>query len=179
MSRKVRNRLREIVDTVFNGNEKAVADAAGVQPSTVMRILAGQIKNPRVGTLEKLASGVGVPLKWLTGEMRAFPTHINQHLPRWLYLLKAYTVHRQREDREWLKGVQTSNRAIQQMIADALAPRGFHEISTNLQLAVQRGGRISDLHLKTHRVAYEAWSLRLRGLVLELKKRDDVRQKRS
>lgn len=55
-------------------NQRALADACGVKQSTISDLEAGRTTNPRVGTLQQLASALGVSLgQLLDGELPEDP----------------------------------------------------------------------------------------------------------
>ena len=103
-----RARLQEIVDVVFGGNEKAAAEAAGVQQSTMHRILSGNIANPTVSTLQKMADAFGQPIGWFTGELDELPSEQRGRAgPRWFHLLWDHHRRATRSEREWILNADT------------------------------------------------------------------------
>jgi transcriptional regulator with XRE-family HTH domain len=50
---------------------RAVAEIAGLSPSTIDHLMAGQI--PKIGTAKKLAAALGVDEIWLLDDRRGWP----------------------------------------------------------------------------------------------------------
>ena len=90
---RIQRRLGLVVDVVFRGSNREAADAAGVPPPTLHRILSGEIVNPSVASLEKLAKAYHLPVAWLLGEAEADL----EGLPvaaTWWWLLERHYGHR-------------------------------------------------------------------------------------
>jgi transcriptional regulator with XRE-family HTH domain len=109
----------EIVDTVFDGNVKAAADAAGVRQPTLHRILSGEVREPKLSTLRQLADQFGIPLAWMTGEVALLPNESGtpeDRIPRWWNLLSLYHDRVQRDLRLWISLVSPKTEQGQRIV---------------------------------------------------------------
>lgn len=105
MSTTLAERLSQVVGIVFAGNVHQAAQAGGVPTSTLHRILEGQVEDPRIGTLRRLAEGFGVSVGWLTGEVDDAVEF--REAPTWKSLILRYNETRQRPLRAALAGATT------------------------------------------------------------------------
>ena len=67
----VNNRLKCIIDELFDGNVSAFSRATNISQSTLKDIVGGKMNKPSCGVLEKIASvkTLNVSMEWLlTGE---------------------------------------------------------------------------------------------------------------
>ena len=117
-------RLEQVVDVLYGGNETAAAEDAGVQQSTLHRILAEITKDPKISTLQMLADGFGVPVEWLMGQtdLSATPEDhwIDKYgLPDWFSLLYRQWRKRTRTLREKLSeaGLQAHTPYAKELVA--------------------------------------------------------------
>lgn len=101
----LQDRLRLIISTVFGGNSLEAAQAAGVEASTLHRIVEGKVHDPRLSTLERLARAFGVPLEWLLG-LRDQPTEpmAGRDASGSLWLVEAFNRARQQPYQDWISG---------------------------------------------------------------------------
>lgn len=91
----LRSRLRLVVEALFDGNTVTAAAAAGVEQSTIYRIVEGQTTDPRTKTVERIADGLNIPPQWLLGETRHLPEEEQGRSPTWLVLIDRYFDKRQ------------------------------------------------------------------------------------
>lgn len=117
-------RLQQVVDVLYEGNETAAAEAAGVQQSTLHRILAGTTIDPKISTIQLLADGFGVPAEWLMGQrdLSAPPEDDwieAERLPDWFSLLYRQWRKRTRALRERLSeaGLQAHTPYAKELVA--------------------------------------------------------------
>src|SRR4051794_14655556 len=76
---KLRQRLRQAVDSVFDGNVSAAAEGLGVSQPTLHKILSGKTHESKPSTVAHLADRLGVSEAWLRGE--ADPAIDSAHHP--------------------------------------------------------------------------------------------------
>ena len=62
-----RARLRQAVDATGK-EDKTIAMQAGIAAETLSRILNGEIQDPGINTMSRLAAATGVSIGWLLGE---------------------------------------------------------------------------------------------------------------
>lgn len=100
----LQQRLARVVDVVFSGSVHAAALAAGVEPSTLHRLVEGAVGNPRLATLRTLADSFGLPVSWISGELTTAqtqgPDQPAQSESEWL--LTAFNRARQKRARDKL-----------------------------------------------------------------------------
>lgn len=65
----LQERLNLVVEVIFDGSNKDAAEAARMPPPTLHRILTGEIANPSLASIERLAAAYRLPVSWLVGEM--------------------------------------------------------------------------------------------------------------
>lgn len=113
----VRDRLRLIVINVFDGNAFLAAREAGIEPSTLHRILEGKVLEPRIPTVERIAEKMGVPPAWLLG---AISTEIAQStepkLPEAYWLIVSFYRNKQRPMRARLAAATQLSSEARQLI---------------------------------------------------------------
>lgn len=119
--RKVtRQRLREIVTYVFDGNVRAAARAAGVPQPTLHLFLAGTARDLTLRTAQRLADRFGVPLTWLLGEVQDLPMEgWERATPRWRNLLMLYYERARQEHVEWIESVGAGTTDEARQVLDA------------------------------------------------------------
>jgi transcriptional regulator with XRE-family HTH domain len=107
----LRDRLSLVVNVVFGGNAFSASQAAGLQASTMHRILEGKVAEPRLSTIRRIADAYGLPLPWLLGEMTEGQARLATAAadltdfwpqPQNAWLVYAYHRTRQQPAREWL-----------------------------------------------------------------------------
>ena len=62
-----RDRLRQAVRESGKSQSRIACDA-GIPEETLSRIVTGDTANPTIGTIVKIAGGLGVTVGWLLGE---------------------------------------------------------------------------------------------------------------
>lgn len=102
-------RLATVIEIVFAGNLTAAAEAGGVPAPTLHRIMDGSVASPRIGTLRKLADGLGLPLAWLLGDMSTQEAqHVGPGIPENIWLVLSYHTRRQDALRERITALEAN-----------------------------------------------------------------------
>lgn len=187
-----RRRLQQIVRFVFAGNVTTAAKACNTNPQTMHQILNGEIKEPRLSTLEKLAAHFGVSLEWMIGKTD-FPDTDNTRqnlrkvagvppMPIWWDLLSNY------HDAARIKDIEFLNEAMGlkgqgKKLLDAYwhskgikknpdgVPRNSDEFFTTLiQIARKEFGDIPNEFIPMVRSVFEAETLTLGIVVKQIRK---------
>lgn len=118
MSWPVGDRLLRIIDVVFGSSINAAAVAAGMETSTLFRLVEGAVSDPRTATVRRVADAFGVPAAWLLGEIDASQAQQRDDpLPEWLWLLDAYSQLRERKLRAWLDDAAATNSEARSLLA--------------------------------------------------------------
>jgi hypothetical protein len=105
-SRTLAERLRLIVDVVFDGNARLAARTARLEAPAFHRLLTGIVENPRISTITRLSGFFGLPVEYLLGTMSAGTAdQSDEQLAEEFWLLWTHYSHRQRNSRDWLAAV--------------------------------------------------------------------------
>jgi hypothetical protein len=121
MAQDFRDRLREVVEVVFDGNVAAAAKAARMEPSTLHRIIHSRVGDPRLATARRLAESWGVPVSWLFGDVSAADAQRENPLPTPLWLIQSFFDRSQQRLRDSLRSTSPPNSAVADL---SLFPRG-------------------------------------------------------
>lgn len=105
---KIAKNLSNLIDE-RGTNERALANAAGLNPTGVRDIIKRKVKNPRHDTLVKIASALGVPVTDITGDAASDPGLDEAMNLLWKQLLP--------EERQFLKSVAEARIAERQVAA--------------------------------------------------------------
>lgn len=68
----IQNRFQKIIDAIFDGNQKAFAEAIGVTPSVINNVVGKRQGKPSCDVLEKIYANAQISMDWLIsgkGEM--------------------------------------------------------------------------------------------------------------
>ncbi|MEO8911049.1 MAG: helix-turn-helix transcriptional regulator [Gemmatimonadaceae bacterium] len=137
-------RLLRIINVVFGSSINAAAVAAGVETSTLFRLVEGVVSDPRLKTVRRLADAFGVPASWLLGEVDASQAQQCENpLPEWLWLLDAYSQVRERKLRAWLSEVEVSNPETAELLGQL---NGFRLLPTQARSPLAVLDRIVTTH---------------------------------
>jgi transcriptional regulator with XRE-family HTH domain len=107
---RLRKRLQEAVDAVFDGNVSAAAEGLGLSQPTLHKILSGKTKESKPSTVAHIADRLGVSEAWLRGERDPDIDDV-QHPAGFqvgpgLLLLARYFRRKSRDYNDWLAGVE-------------------------------------------------------------------------
>lgn len=173
-----RKKLRQIVDVVFDGNQKEAADAAQINETTFHRILVGKTKSPTIGTIQRLADGFGVTVGWLTGAdaISELPGYFSGNYPDWFWLLLAYRRRRCDSLLKWLAQLTPSNHRLKKIRDSLFAEEGEQPRQTPLSMLMwetyERAGKIPASFIPAMRAETQASILQIETVVNQLKKWD-------
>jgi transcriptional regulator with XRE-family HTH domain len=168
-------RLRDVVDTVFDGNVLAAAMALGLPVSTLHRILERKVAGPRLDTLYRIAEGLGVSAGWLLGEVSDDQEFGG--VPRWRHLIVAHNRRRQRKARAELSTSKPSTARGKRL---ATAYRGLDWLTDpstspipHLDLLIEGSARGNRLESRLLRQLAELETALLEAAVVRLKELED------
>lgn len=177
-----RRRITRYINVVFAGSTTEFARFVGVAQSTISRIVSGERQKPRVMTVQRIAKGVRAPMAWLMGDVDTY-TGGATGWPEWYNMLLDHWGIVTEKDFDFLKSIEGTSDEATKLIGQELAlAKG--QAPRAAQLYAQFGpsaetGRTVQPFIDAVRTELESVRQNIRLTVTELKKRDDVRQKRS
>ena len=177
-----RRRLARYIDVVFAGSSTEFARFVGVGQSTISRIVTGDRQEPRLKTIQRIATGMRAPMAWLTGDMNRFSgPYLGK--PEWYNMLALHWSVATEKDFHFLKSIEGTSAEAKSLIVQGLA-LAMDAAPLAASLYGHFGpsaetGRTVEPFIHALRTELDGARQNVRLIVTELKKRDDVRQKRS
>ena len=176
-----RRRITRYVNVVFAGSTTEFARFIGVAQSTISRIVSGERQKPRVTTVQRIAKGMCAPIAWLMGDMDVY-TGGATGSPEWYNMLLDHWGIVTEKDYHFLKSIEGTSDEATKLIGQGLAWAKGRTPEAVL-LYAQFGpsaetGRTVQPFIDAVRTELESVRQNVRLIVTELKKRDDVCQKR-
>lgn len=130
---KLRKRLRQAVEAVFDGNVSAAAEGLGLSQPTLHKILSGKTQESKPSTIAHIADRLGVSEAWLRGEPDAVIDDVYHpsgfRIGPGLFLLARYFERKAREHDSWLSKITKPHTEVGAKILEAYA-RWSQEAST-------------------------------------------------
>lgn len=177
-----RRRLTQYIEVVFAGRSTEFAKFVGMGQSTISRIVTGDRQEPRLKTIQRIATGMGTQMAWLTGDEDVFEGD-NFFAPEWYNMLTGHWRVATRKEVDFLKSIEGTSDDAESLIelgrelADNPAPLAGDLYAQFPPHSESR--RIVEPFIRALRAELEGAWQNLRLIVTELKKRDDVHEKRG
>ena len=114
-----RQRIKRYIDVVFAGRITEFARFVGVTQSTISRIVSGDRLEPRVTTVQRIATGMRTQMAWLMGDMDTYPRD-DPFMPEWYNMLSDHHHIVTAKDYSFLESIEGLSGDTQDMIRTGL-----------------------------------------------------------